>query len=322
MDHSKVIFERFAEAGGTFIDTADTYQQGESETFLKEFLAADREHFTVASKFSYGTAGQTGFSKTGNSRKTIRHALDRTLTRLGTDYVDIYWAHSPDFLTPIEEIVEALDDLVRAGKILAGGLSNFPAWQASSAVVHALANGRSPIVGVQFEYSLATRDGERDLIPMADHFGLAAAMYSPLGGGLLTGKYRQSADGRLTTMNSIIQREDTTQKSAVVDELLAIAEETGATPAELSIAWMLARGAQLSTTAIPIIGPRTIEQLDSYLKALDVTLTSDQFDRLSLVSAPELGIPHMTNDAPQLQGVLGISPDEIRTADGHAPGRR
>jgi aryl-alcohol dehydrogenase-like predicted oxidoreductase len=321
-EQSRTIFERFADAGGTFIDTADTYQQGESESFLADFLAADREHFTVASKFSFGTAGQTGVSKTGNSRKTIRYSLEQTLRRLRTDHLDLYWAHSPDFVTPIEEVVEALDDLVRAGKILAGGLSNFPAWQASAATMHGLAHGRSPIIGVQFEYSLAARDGERDLLPMADQLGLGVAMYSPLGGGLLTGKYRQSSAGRLTTMNSIIQREDTEQKRAVVDELLAIAGETETPAAEIAIAWMLARGRQASTTVVPVIGPRTLGQLDSYLRALDVQLTPDHFDRLTQVSAPELGIPHMRPASPVLERLLGVAPKQFVAPDGRTPGRR
>lgn len=291
-NQSREIFDRFAEAGGTFIDTADTYQQGDSETYLGDFLAKDREHFTVASKYTFGTAGQTGINKTGNSRKTLRHAVDQSLKRLQTDYIDLYWAHSPDFSTPVDEIAEAFDDLVRAGKILAGGLSNFPAWAASAAVEHSAAHGRSPIIGVQFEYSLAARDGERDLLPMAETFGLGVAMYSPLGGGLLTGKYRSSSEGRLTTMNSIIQREDNAQKTAIVDELLSISEEVGTVPAELAIAWMLQRGEALGTSVIPIIGPRSLSQLDSYLRALDVRLSPEHFQRLADVSAPTLGIPH------------------------------
>jgi len=186
------IFTTFAEAGGTFIDTADTYQRGESETYLAKFLASDREHFTLASKFTFGTAGQTGVSKTGNSRKTMRHALDASLRRLGTDYLDMYWVHSPDFVTPLDEIVEALDDLVRVGKILHGGLSNFPAWQVAAAVTGQATPGRTPVIATQFEYSLAARDGERDLLPMTEGLGIGAAVYSPLGGGLLTGKYRNS----------------------------------------------------------------------------------------------------------------------------------
>lgn len=289
---SQEIFDAFAEAGGTFIDTADTYQQGESETFLADFLAADRDAFTVASKFTFGTAGQTGPVRTGNSRKTVVRSLEATLRRLGTDYLDVYWAHSPDFVTPVDEVVNTLDDLIRAGKILHGGLSNFPAWQVAQAVSGARARGRNPIVGTQFEYSLAARDGERDLIPMAESLGIGAVLYSPLGGGLLTGKYRSSAEGRLTTLNSIIQREDSPQKTAVVDELLRISAETGTPAAELAISWLRGRNARAATSLVTIIGPRTRAQLDSYLRALDVDLSAEQFRRLDAASAPVLGIPH------------------------------
>ena len=312
---SKEIFDGFAEAGGTFIDTADTYQQGDSETYLADFLAADRDHFVVASKFTYGTAGQTGISKTGNSRKNIVRSLEATLTRLGTDYLDLYWAHSPDSITPIDEITDTLDDLVRAGKILHGGLSNFSAWQVAQAVASTRARGRNPIVGAQFEYSLAARDGERDLIPMAESLGIAAAFYSPLGGGLLTGKYRASAEGRLTTLNSIIQREDSAQKTAVVDTLLAISAETNTPAAVLAIAWLRARNARSRTSLITIIGPRTTAQLASYLEALDVELTDDQYLRLNEVSAPALGIPH-DSAASTLNGVLGGALTDFVRPDG------
>ncbi|WP_250032357.1 aldo/keto reductase [Paractinoplanes maris] len=283
------IFTAFAEAGGTFIDTADTYQQGESETYLATLLAADRDHFVLASKFTFGTAGQTGVSKTGNSRKTITYALESSLKRLNTDHLDLYWAHAPDSVTPLDEVVDTLDDLVRAGKILHGGLSNFPAWQVSAAIA---GHQRTPVIATQFEYSLAARDGERDLLPMAEHLGIGAAVYSPLGGGLLTGKYRTSAEGRLTTMNSIIQREDTAQKTATVDELLTIGRQTGIEPAVLAIAWLLERGRRSATAIVPIIGPRTPDQLDAYLKALAVPFDQDQYERLETVSAPALGIPH------------------------------
>ncbi|AYG03896.1 aldo/keto reductase [Gryllotalpicola protaetiae] len=289
---SLAILDRFGKAGGTFIDTADTYQQGDSELYLADFLANDRDHFGVASKFTFGTAGQTGVGKTGNSRKAMKQSLEATLRRLSTDFLDLYWVHSPDFVTPIDEVVEGLDDLVRAGKILYGGLSNFPAWQVAEAVTASRAFGRNPIIGTQFEYSLAARDGERDLIPMAESLGLGAALYSPLGGGLLTGKYRLSPEGRLTTLNSIIQREDTQLKTAVVDTLLALSAETGLEPAVLAIAWLRARNVRSATALVAIVGPRTLAQLDSYLAALEVELEDEHYRRLDEASRPVLGIPH------------------------------
>ncbi|MCS5735124.1 aldo/keto reductase [Herbiconiux daphne] len=313
---SKQIFDSFAEAGGTFVDTADTYQQGDSEHYLADFLAVDRDHFVVASKFTFGTAGQTGISKTGNSRKTIVRSLEATLTRLGTDYLDLYWAHSPDGVTPLAEITDTLDDLVRGGKILHGGLSNFAAWQVAQAVASARAGGRNPVIATQFEYSLAARDGERDLIPMAESLSIGGLLYSPLGGGLLTGKYRTSAEGRLTTLNSIIQREDTAQKTAVVDAVLAISAETSMPAAVVAIAWLRARNARSRTALVTIIGPRTLDQLGSYLAALDVELSAEQYDRLDAASAPVLGIPHDSATASRNR-VLGGTADSFVRPDEH-----
>jgi aryl-alcohol dehydrogenase-like predicted oxidoreductase len=298
------MFQAFADAGGTFLDTADVYQFGESETLLGQFLAGERDNFVLASKFTQGAVAGAGLMQTGNSRKNITRSLEASLRRLNTDYLDVYWAHWPDFVTPVEEIVATLDDLVRQGKILHGGLSNFPAWRIARGATLAELRGTSSLIGVQFEYSLAARDGERELLPMAEGLGLGTVLYSPLGGGLLTGKYRTSHEGRLSTMNSVIQREDTDQKTAVVDAVLAVADETGDKPAQVAMAWLNQRARTSSTAVLPIIGPRTMDQLDDYLAALEVTLTAEQYDRLDKVSAPVLGIPH---DSAQdnLDAVLG-----------------
>jgi aryl-alcohol dehydrogenase-like predicted oxidoreductase len=160
------------------------------------------------------------------------------------------------------------------------------------------------LVGVQFEYSLAERTGERELLPMAEGLGLGTLLWSPLGGGLLTGKYRHSDEGRLTTLKAVIQREDTAQKSAVLDAVLAVAQETGVPASQVSIAWLRQRAASAATAVLPIIGPRTPAQLEDYLAALDVTLTPAQYARLDEVSAPVLGVPHDAG-AGVLNGVLG-----------------
>ena len=303
-DEARRIFDRFAEAGGTFLDTADTYQFGESEELTGKFVSADRSHFVLATKFTLGAAPQPGISTTGNSRKTMISSVEASLERLGTDYIDLLWVHYPDELTPMEEILRGLDDLVSSGKIHHAGLSNFPAWRVSRAVTLADLTNRAPIVGIQNEYSLVERTADRELLPMAESLGLGAALWSPLGGGLLTGKYRHSADGRLSDLGAVIHTESTDQKTAVVDTVLAIAEETGATPAQVSVAWVRERAAQAATAFVPIIGPRSLTQLDSYLHALDVQLTPEQFARLSKVSAISLGVPHETNAAslPRIQG--------------------
>jgi aryl-alcohol dehydrogenase-like predicted oxidoreductase len=291
-DEARRIFDRFAEAGGTFLDTADTYQFGESEELTGKFIAADRDHFVLATKFTLGAAPQPGISRTGNSRKNMVASVEASLKRLGTGYIDLLWVHFPDQLTPMEEILRGLDDLVSSGKIHHAALSNFPAWRVSRAVTLADLKNWAPIVGIQHEYSLVERTADRELMPMADSLGLGAALWSPLGGGLLTGKYRRSTEGRLSDLGAVIHTESTDQKTAVVDAVLAIAEETGLTPAQVSVAWVRERAARFATSLVPIIGPRNLVQLDSYLGALDVQLTPQQFVRLSDVSEAPLGVPH------------------------------
>ncbi|MGX1671188.1 aldo/keto reductase [Streptomyces sp. NPDC055400] len=303
-DEARRIFDGFAEAGGTFLDTADTYQFGESEELTGKFISADRDHFVLATKFTLGATPQPSISKTGNSRKNMVASVEASLKRLGTDYIDLLWLHFPDELTPIEEILRGLDDLVSAGKIHHAALSNFPAWRVSRAVTLADLKNWAPIVGIQHEYSLVERTADRELLPMAESLGLGAALWSPLGGGLLTGKYRRSTEGRLSDLGVVIHTENTDQKTAVVDTVLALSEETGVTPAQLSVAWVRERAARAATSLLPIIGPRNVTQLDSYLSALDVQLTPEQFTRLSEVSAVPLGVPH-EGIAKSLGGIQG-----------------
>lgn len=172
-EEARAIFDRFAKAGGTFIDASDSYQSGQAEEMLGDFLAKDRDHFVLATKFGIGSA-RPRISQTGNSRKNIVRSVEASLKRLGTDYIDLYWAHFPDALTPVEEILAAVDDLVRSGKILHAGLSNFPAWRVSRAVTIAELRGSSSIIGVQAEYSLVERTADRELLPMAAGLGLGA----------------------------------------------------------------------------------------------------------------------------------------------------
>ncbi|WP_246144579.1 aldo/keto reductase [Actinacidiphila oryziradicis] len=270
------------------------YQGGQPEIVLGDLLAADRDQFVLATKYTRGSAGRTRINDTGNSRKTMIRSLEASLKRLGTDYVDVYWAHLPDTITPVDEIVAAFDDLVRAGKILHGGLSNFPAWRVATAVTIAELRDRAPVIGIQVEYSLADRTAERELLPMAEAFGLGAALYAPLAGGLLTGKYRLSPEGRLSRRGAGVHIEDSEHKTAVLDGILAIAEESGTSAAQVSVAWLRARAARASTSLIPVIGPRTTAQLDEYLAALDLVLTNEQYDRLEQASTVALGTPHET----------------------------
>jgi aryl-alcohol dehydrogenase-like predicted oxidoreductase len=304
-DTSRAIVDRFAEAGGTAIDTAAGYQVGESEENLGRILAGRRDQFTIATKFAIGGTGEgSGPLQTGNGRRAMFRSVDNSLRRLGTDYVDLLYVHFPDFVTPIEEIVRAFDDLVSAGKVLYAGLSNFPAWMTSRGVTLAELRGWTPISAVQFEYSLVERSADRDNLPMAEALGVGAALWSPLGGGTLTGKYRAGSEGRLTEWNRLVHAEDGPVKAAAIDAVLAAADELGVPPARVAVAWLLERGRRSSTGVVPVIGPRTVDQLDDYLAALDVDLGPEVYERLDQVSRIGLGQPHEMN-ADRRTTVLG-----------------
>jgi aryl-alcohol dehydrogenase-like predicted oxidoreductase len=282
---ARAIFEAFAEAGGTFLDTADAYQGGGAEELTGEFLAGRRDDFVVATKYTRSAAPGAGVSATGNSRRTAVRSLEASLRRLRTDHVDLYWVHLPDAVTPVEEILATFDDLVRAGKILYGGLSNFPAWRAAAAAITARLRGSSSLVGVQYEYSLVNRAADREQLPAAEAFGLGACLYAPLGGGMLTGKYRHRTDGRLAAWGRGVRTEDTAQRTAILDTVLAIAGQTSATAGQVATAWLMERAARSATALVPVIGPRTTGQLHDYLAALELTLSPAQYDQLTQVSA-------------------------------------
>ncbi len=189
------IFEAYVAAGGTTFDVSNIYQGGEAETVLGGLLGEQRDDFVVITKYSGTRQAQPRPGTTGNSRKTMVRSLEESLRRLGTDYVDVFMPHFPDGTTPVAEILAGFDDLIRAGKILHGGLSNFPAWRVAGAATRADLRGLAPLVGIQTEYSLAERSAERELLPMAQAHGLGVVLYSPLAGGLLTGKYRHGGAG-------------------------------------------------------------------------------------------------------------------------------
>lgn len=308
---AKSIFDRFVEAGGNFIDTADTYQAGQSEQLVGEFIHADRDDLVLATKFTVGANPDRKLSRTGNARKNMRVSVEESLTRLDTEYIDVLWVHYPDALTPIDEILRGLDDLVTQGKILYAAFSNFPAWRVSRASLLADVSGWAPVAGIQVEYSLVERTAERELLPMAEALGLGVTLWSPLGGGLLTGKYRQSRDGRLSDWNNLVHTESSEQKTAIMDAVIEIAEHVGRTPAQVATAWVSERARRLATPGVPIIGPRHVAHLDDYLAALALTLTDEQYDRLDEISTIDLGIPHKANTKALngLQGGLAGSVD-------------
>ncbi|WP_213949446.1 aldo/keto reductase [Luteibacter sp. dw_328] len=279
-DEASRMLDAYADAGGNFIDTADSYQFGESEEILGRLLVGRRNEFVLATKFSQSAQANAGLLVTGNSRKAMVASLEASLKRLNTDHLDLYWVHYADGVTPMEEIVRGFDDLVRAGKILYAGLSDFPAWRVSRAATIAELRGSIPIAGLQVEHSLVERTTEQELLPMGEALGLGVVAWSPLGGGMLTGKYRQGEKGRAEGFGGrVFQAEDTTQRTAILDAVIATADELNVTPGEVAIAWVACKG------ALPIIGPRSVAQLQANLAATKVTLSAEQIERLDAVSA-------------------------------------
>src|SRR6266481_1130573 len=283
---ARAIFDAYRAAGGNFVDSANIYQGGESELLVGEFIAAERNDIVLATKFGLSGGQESGLQATGNSRKTLVQSIEGSLRRLATDRVELLWVHCPDGVTPIDELARALDDLVRSGKALHVGLSNFPAWRVATAATIAEFRGWAPVQALQTEYSLVERSAERELLPMSAGFSMAMLGWSPLGGGLLTGKYRRGETGRREHFKAAFHDEGDSRTSAILDTVLAIAAETNVTPSQIAIAWVLARG------VMPILGPRTQGQSADNLGALRITLDSEQMMRLDNASAPALGSPH------------------------------
>lgn len=278
-DTAEAVFNAYAEAGGNFIDTADVYQFGQSEELVGSLLQGRRDDFVLATKFSSGASPNANRLVTGNSRKAMIASVEASLKRLKTDRIDLYWVHHPDGVTPIEEIIRGLDDLSRAGKILYAGLSNFAAWRLARAVTMAELTGAVPIAAAQFQHSLVHRDPEADLFPASKALGLGMVTWSPLGGGMLTGKYRQGETGRAEGFGGrVFQAENSEQRTVVLDTVLAIANELGASPSQVAIAWAGSHG------ATPILGPRTLSQLKDNIGALSVEMTNEQMVRLDAAS--------------------------------------
>lgn len=279
-EDARRIIDTYAEAGGNFIDTANVYEAGQSEEIIGEALQGRRDDFVVATKFTAPGGSKGGILVTGNSRKAMVVSVEDSLKRLKMDYVDLLWVHMSDGVTPLEEIVRGFDDLVRAGKVIYAGLSDFPAWRAARAATIAELRGAAPIAGLQYEHSLVERTAEHELIPAGRALGLGLVAWSPLGGGMLTGKYRKGETGRKEGWGGMVfQQENSSQRTAIVDKVIEIARELNVTNGEVAIAWVAAKG------ALPIIGPRTHAQLKENLAAAKLKLSPEQVASLDVVSA-------------------------------------
>ncbi|NIV71283.1 aldo/keto reductase [Candidatus Saccharibacteria bacterium] len=287
-EESRKIFDTFVEAGGNFIDTANRYTEGSSEKFVGEFIAKARERFVVATKFTLYTR-HGDVNACGNHRKNIMQSVEGSLKRINTDYIDLYWLHAWDFTAPVEEVMRALDDLVRAGKVLYIGVSDTPAWIVSQANTLAELHGWSSFVGLQIEYSLIERTPERDLLPMARAFDIGVTPWAPLGAGVLTGKYnpqygKKSEEKRMGEDSKRLSN----RNLRIAEEVVKISEEIGCSPSQVAINWVR----QQKGIMIPIIGARKVSQIQDNLQSLAFRLSDEHLQRLDEVSKIELGFPH------------------------------
>lgn len=275
------MFAAARDAGVNFVDTANRYVDGRSEAILGRLLADCRDEIVLATKVA-GPVGP-GANGRGASRYHLVRAVEDSLRRLRTDRIDLYYIHHPDPDTPLEETLRGLDQLVRQGKILYSGLSNYPAWQTAKALGIATREGLTPVAAVQPMYNLAKRTAEIELLPLALSEGLAVMPYSPVGGGLLSGKYsraHQPAEGRLVRNDAYVKRYGADWMLETAEAFTAVAQERGVHPVSLAVAWC---GSHPAVTA-PIVGARNAEQLRPALLAPQVAMTPDLRARISGLS--------------------------------------
>jgi aryl-alcohol dehydrogenase-like predicted oxidoreductase len=289
-DEAQKIYAAYRDAGGNFIDTANVYTNGSSERFLGEFMKGHRESVVLATKYSNAMAGVDP-NAAGNHRKSMIQAVEASLKRLQTDYIDLYWVHIWDEITPVEEVVRGLDDLVRAGKVLYVGISDAPAWWIAGANTLAQLRGWTAFVGLQIEYSLIERTVERELIPMARAFDVGVVAWSPLASGLLSGKYHSGGgktEGRLSTEGMQQFLPEKQRADRVIAAVKSVSGEVGRSMAQVALAWLRYR----TVPVIPIIGARKLTQLQDNLASLDLGLSAAQLGTLDAASRVELGFPH------------------------------
>ncbi len=316
-DEARQIYDAYRAAGGNFIDTANVYTNGTSEDMLGEFTHGHRHELVLATKYTNAAPGKDP-NAGGNHRKSMVQAVEASLRRLGTDYIDLYWLHIWDRMTPVEEVIRAFDDLVRAGKVLYIGVSDAPAWWIAQANTLADLRGWTQFVGLQIEYSLVERTVERELIPMAKAFKLGVVAWSPLGGGLLSGKYQtgqaagqatsqessqessQGNQGRLSheSMKEFVHAGERTER--IVAALKKISEQTGRSSAQVALAWLRYR----DIPVIPIVGARKLAQLQDNLGSLTLELNGEQVAQLNEASAIKLGFPHDFYEMELVKGML------------------
>src|SRR5258707_2913016 len=295
------VYETYREAGGNFIDTANFYTNGTSETFLGEFMQGHRESVVLATKYSNAAPGNDP-NAAGNHRKNMMQAVEARLKRLQTDYIDLYWVHIWDGITPVEEVMRGLDDLVRQGKVLYVGISDAPAWWVAQANTLAELRGWTQFIGLQLEYSLIERTVERELVPMARALNLGVLAWSPLARGVLTGKYHgegKAEGGRMTNegMKEFLLKEQ--RAAPIISAVKSVSDQTGRSMAQVALAWLRYQTAPV----IPIIGARKVSQLHDNLASLVLELSAEQLKSLDGASQIELGFPQSIYEREMVRGV-------------------
>jgi aryl-alcohol dehydrogenase-like predicted oxidoreductase len=309
-EEAQRIYNAYRSAGGNFIDTANMYTMGTSESFVGDFMRGHRQEIVLATKYTNAAPGRDP-NAAGNHRKSMMQAVEASLKRLGTDYIDLYWLHIWDGLTPVDEVMRAFDDLVRQGKILYAGVSDAPAWWVAQANTMAELRGWSRFVGLQIEYSLLERTVERELVPMAHAFGLTIVAWSPLKGGVLSGKYNQPtvvagkpnggaepARFESEMMKGFLPERE--RQDRVVAALKEVSTQTGRPVAQAALAWLRTR----SVPVIPIIGARRIAQLEDNLASLTLELTPEQVAALDAASQVEMGFPQDFYALDMVRGIM------------------
>jgi aryl-alcohol dehydrogenase-like predicted oxidoreductase len=293
-EESARIFNAYVEAGGNFIDTSNNYTNGTSERYVGEFIAHDRERYVVATKYSLSTRRDDP-NAGGNHRKNMRQAIEASLRRLNTDYIDLYWLHMWDGTTPVEEVMRSLDDLISTGKVLYVGASDTPAWVISQANTLATLRGWSPFVGIQIPYSLADRAPERELLSMARALDLAVLAWGVLEAGELTGKYNQPSDEPKRNQRA------TPKNLKLAEAVNEIARERGRTQAQIAINWV--RQQQLAQI-IPILGARSEAHIRDNLACLECELSEEEIRRLSAASPIDLSFPRSFLESDNVRDLL------------------
>jgi aryl-alcohol dehydrogenase-like predicted oxidoreductase len=284
---------RFLDAGGNLVDSADRYGLGRSEEIVGRAIQGRRDQVVLATKFRFATGD--GPNDSGASRRHIHAAIDASLRRLGTDWIDLYQIHCWDPYTPLEETLSTLNDLVRSGKVRYLGASNFAAWQLAKALGLAAVNQWEPFAAIQPQYSLLTRDADLDLLPLCRMDGLGVLVWGPLGGGVLTGKYQPGTEPPAGTRAGdddpsarMLRDRINTRNGAIADQVAAVATAIGRTPAQVALNWVLHRDGISSI----LIGARNLRQLEQNLDAAGWALEAEQRDALSRASTPHVGYPY------------------------------